>query len=214
MPRQRERSRRRGPTHRNLSHVYHRNHNWKQRACRGLSTSTLGGISRRELPRWNADQWDVSHVDCDERLRCRSGVPNIHFHIADTPAIGLARRNLVVSSAAPGIRAIANGFPCYGRSWASRSASYSIPSDYDRPVRIKVKTPDHIIDYLTKIRAFDLQPPGDAIVVNNRVMANFVLHLSSYIGVGHAKVAATPGVQCSTTGVGTDTLARSIERAS
>src|SRR6266550_3524982 len=214
IPGQRERSRGRGPAHSNLNHIPHRNHNRKQRACRGLSTSTLGWISRRELPRWNTDQRDVSHVDCDERHRCRSGVPNIHFHIANTTAIGLARRNLVVSSAAPGIRAIANGFPCYWRSWASRSASYSIPSDYDRPVRIKVKTPDHIIDYLTKVGTFDLQSSRDVIVVDNGVVTNFVLNLTSYVGVGHTKVAATAGVQCSTTGVGADTLARSVECAS
>src|SRR5437879_31299 len=162
-------------------------------------------------------QWYVGQVDCDELHGCRSGVPNVHFNITNTIAVSLARRNLVVSSAAPSIRAIADGFPrnrTNRRSRASRSASYSIPSNYDRPVRIKVKTPNHIIDYLTKIRAFDLQSPRDVIVVDNSVVTNFVLNLTSYVGVGHAKVAATAGVQCSTTEVGADTLARSVECAS
>jgi hypothetical protein len=150
----------------------------------------------------------------DELYWCSSSVPHVHLNIADTIAKGLAGRNLVVSSAAPGIRAIANGFPCDGISWASRSAGYSIPSDYDRPVRIKVKTPDHIIDYLTKIRAFDLQSPRDVIVVDNSVVTNFVLNLTSYVGVGHAKVAATTRVHCSTAGISADTLTRRVECAS
>src|SRR6266571_5067940 len=79
---------------------------------------------------------------------------------------------------------------------------------------VEIETTDYIIDYLTKIRAFDLQPPGDMIIVNNGVMTNFVLHLSSYIRVGHTKVAATAGVHCCTTRISADTqVARSVESA-
>src|SRR5207253_7948055 len=198
----------RGPAHRNLTHIFHRNYDRQPHAYRYLHRSTMGWVSGRELPSRTSRQWYVSHVDCDERHGCRSGVSNVHFNIADTIAIGLPRRNLVVSSAAPCIRAIANGFPrnrTNRRSRTSGSASYSIPSDYDRPVSIKVKTPNYIIDYLTKIGTLDLQPSRDTIVVNNRVMTHFILHLSSYIGIGHTKVAPATRVHCCTTHIGGDT---------
>src|SRR5439155_16337019 len=122
-----------------------------------------------------------------------------HFNITNTSSSSRAR-DLVVSSPTPAIRAVLH------------CAIHNIPGDYDRTVLVEVEAADYIIDYLTKISAFNLQPPGDMVIVDNSVMANFVLHLSSYVGVGHAKVAPTTRVHCCTTRIGANTqVPRSVE---
>src|SRR5207302_1005307 len=143
IPRQRKRSRWRGPAHRNLSHVSHRNDDRKLVAGREQCVSTLRWVSRRKLPRRTPGQRDVGHVDSDELHWYRARIANVHFNIADASA-GSRARDLVVSGATPAIRSVL------------RCPIHNIPSNYDRTVLVEVEAADYIIDYLTKIGAFNL----------------------------------------------------------